>query len=328
MMSIAFIIVIFIALLVIQDVSSTATSTQSRSRSQSRSESPTPSGQLLTFTITPQTTSYSCTNDWMECIWWFVGTVQNAAQFRLFKYSSTAPSLPEGLTHLPVGSNGPDMYQIYPQNFLFGVNIKVSMKLQPQAVTGKDPTMINLYYLPSTTGIEPAVPVKATQSWLNTSSWILYGNMQRTGIYFAAYGTPKETNTPVNIKGESNATAVDAGGWSLIAMCTVLVALVAFFVYKKSQNGGFSMPTRNKPEVDVEHNPTANTTSKAAAAGGAATAAAASRSAAPTHKQNNRKSMKVAKLPPGWVEYETDDGSAVYYYNESTSETTWDRPTK
>jgi hypothetical protein len=31
-------------------------------------------------------------------------------------------------------------------------------------------------------------------------------------------------------------------------------------------------------------------------------------------------------LPPGWLEFETDDGN-VYYYNALTEETVWELPT-
>ena len=34
-----------------------------------------------------------------------------------------------------------------------------------------------------------------------------------------------------------------------------------------------------------------------------------------------------AHLPPGWLEFETDDGN-VYYYNALTEETVWELPTE
>jgi hypothetical protein len=262
---------------------------------------------LISATIAPQTESSECDANWV-CMWWYVGTVQTAAAFSVERYTEMIPELPEPLEHL--GAN-PDMYAIYPSNFLFGVNIRVSMPLDPLNVADKDPSMISMYYLPSTVGVGAATPLKCTQSWLNTTSWVLYGNMQRTGVYFAAYGVEEKETIEIKTSTQEASNMPDAGGWSLIVMFALLGALVAFLLYKRSKRvGGFSFGGGNT--------------------GGAAKAApvAAAAAAAPTHAKNNRKSMKVNKLPPGWVEYETDDGSGTYYYNETTSETTWERPTK
>ena len=188
------------------------------------------------------------------------------------------------------------MYELYPADFLFGVNVEVSIKLTAQSVASLDHSKINLYYLPTTQGIGPAIVLLASESWYNSSSMMVYGNMQRTGVYFAAYGNPPETQNQLALSAmPKKSTIPDAGGWTLIVMGIVAVAAIGYVLYvrrTRGAGGGVAAPSKTR-EADVEDNPVS---AKAVAATATATAGGAA-AAKPSHKKDARKSIKVQALP-------------------------------
>jgi len=64
------------------------------------------------------------------------------------------------------------------------------------------------------------------------------------------------------------------------------------------------------------------------AAGAGAVSAAVAAKEKPSHKANARKSMKVDKLPKGWTEYVDDETGQFYYFEESSGQVQWTKPTK
>jgi len=269
----------------------------------------------------PQTTDTLCSSGWTTCITYYVGSVINADTFYIFK-SNAAITLPQGLT--AIGTT-PQQYLLTDKSqfgYVFGVNVEVSITLDPVSIFKLNTSQINIYYLPNTVGISAPTVVLALQSWYNETSGQFAGHMDRTGTYFAAFGVPPVSTlssgpaaAPYAPSHTSSANQLDAGAIALVVMGGVMLIAIAAFIYTRKRGAsGSSFGGGDKHMRETEENPV----------GPAAGAAIAK----PAHKQNARKSVKVNQLPPGWQEYETDDGSAVYYFNESTGETVWERPLK
>jgi len=256
----------------------------------------------------------------------FVGTITNSEDVKILMPPAGSIMADTGYTLVgtPYSLRASD-----DEPYLFNIPPKVSIMLMSSDVDGKDPKKLALYFMP------------AGQKWMlvdrsmyDASTMTVYGYPDRDGYMAVFYGDVKSSDTQNKDKVKSKHVKgmPSKGAWALICMGVVAFVAIVAVAYKKmgfgrgGGGGGASAAASKKANrtpnpVEKEH------AMEAGVAATSVTAAVAAKEK-PAHSNNARKSMKVDKLPKGWMQYDTDDGSGVYYYNEEKNLTQWERPTK
>jgi len=133
------------------------------------------------------------------------------------------------------------------------------------------------------------------------------------------------------------------GAFALLCMAAVAAIAIGAVLYKRHKDAAagsqpsaasrIANPVEKGNEMSSKHSnkkekEREKETEYEGAAGAGAVSAAVAAKEKPSHKANARKSMKVDKLPKGWTEYVDDETGQFYYFEESSGQVQWTKPTK
>jgi len=263
----------------------------------------------------------------------YVGTIEDTETVQIF--SITPPTPPTGYKLMGTAYS---LQGFSSEPYLFNIPPMVRIQLSSSDVSSStNDAEVGLYFRP--VGLNWML---APRSAYDPTTMKVTGYPDRDGDMAVFYGKiTTSSDTQYKVHSAHPKHMPSKGVFALICMGAVAAIVVGALLYKRHQNGGgfaasssspagrIANPVEKENEMSSKQQKKGNETAEYEAGGaGGGVAAAVAAKEKPKHSANARKSMKVEKLPKGWTEYVDDETGQFYYFEESSGQVQWTKPTK